>query len=126
MSISDRYRGMLDRQAENKSILLMSTIKIILAICLVFFPLVVLADDYQVHENYVPKHGEYYRPRDDKLQKYKDYVPDPGNYLKKRGDRLQYYKNYVPKYGSHYRWNGDRWQKFENNLPVFGDYLRKR
>ena len=88
------------------ALLVMRAIKTLLAICLVFFPLVALANDYQVHENYVPKQGEYYRPRDDKLQKYENFVPSPGNFLRKRDDKLQSNENYTPKHGSYYKLNG--------------------
>jgi len=58
--------------------------KYTIPICISFtplFPSLILAEDLQVHDDYLPRYGDFYRPRDGTLQKYNDYVPDYGDYL---------------------------------------------
>jgi hypothetical protein len=81
------------------------------------------AEDLRVFEDYLPRYGDYYRPRDGTLQQYDDYTPRFGNYLKREDGRLQEHEDYLPQHGDYYKWNGSRWQRYEDYLPVFGDYL---
>jgi len=50
-------------------------------------PSLILADDLQVHDDYLPQYGDFYRPRDGTLQEHNDCVPRYGDYLKRGGDK---------------------------------------
>ena len=98
----------------------------ILIMCTVFllsFISTVTAEELQVHEDYVPRYGNYYKPQDSIFQQYEDYTPRFGNYLKEENGKLQEHEDYVPSYGDYYRKNGSRWQRYEDYVPVYGDYL---
>jgi len=105
-----------------RGVLMKSKIIAYLLSCLLT-PFIVLANDLQVHDDYLPRYGDFYRPRDGTLQEYNDYVPRYGDYLKRERDRLQVYDDYVPDYGDYYKWNGRRWQKYEDYVPDYGDFL---
>jgi len=67
--------------------------KYAIIVFITFAPLLpspILADDLQVHDDYLPKYGDFYRPRDGTLQ----------NYLVKIRDEEHYamvYSNYINK-----------------------------